>query len=269
MKTFRKIGMALMAVLMSVNFAACSNEDDNPTEEGSSTNQPIVEKKLVRITRNDYAGNPLTIDFKYDENGNVIKVEYCDKWYASQSGQWNIDEETIEYIWGSNNSLTWSFESVLNEAKKLTEIEGLYCAYDNDGHIKEYGDIEDGTIHRIYTWNNNQLEKITANDNVTTFSYEGQTCKGFFPLLIDYAEIGFSSYSWERVLHGDYIFMAQPELIGIKTTSLPSENDCSNYTMLFDNYDFDSDGYLIRCTVSKQWDTGTNYGNDIYRFIWE
>ena len=31
MKTFRMIGMALMAVLMCVNFTSCS-EDDDPTE---------------------------------------------------------------------------------------------------------------------------------------------------------------------------------------------------------------------------------------------
>ena len=63
--------------------------------------------------------------------------------------------------------------------------------------------------------------------------------------------------------------MAQPELLGIKTNSLPSEINYSYYTMLFDNYNFDSDGYVTRCTVSQQWDSGENYGSDIYKFVWE
>lgn len=33
MRTFRLIGMALIAMLMCVNFTACSSDDDEPTEE--------------------------------------------------------------------------------------------------------------------------------------------------------------------------------------------------------------------------------------------
>ena len=65
MKTFRMIGMALMAVLMSVNFTSCSNEDED------SETQPSNEKKLARVMRYEQDGGTMTIDFKYDKKGNV------------------------------------------------------------------------------------------------------------------------------------------------------------------------------------------------------
>ena len=46
MKTFKMIGIALMAVLMCVNFTACS--EDDPTGD-SPTPKPTNEKKLVKI----------------------------------------------------------------------------------------------------------------------------------------------------------------------------------------------------------------------------
>lgn len=270
------IGMALLAVLMSVNFASCSNEDDTPTEEGSSTNQPIVEKKLVRVMKNEPDGASMTIDFKYDKKGNVVKVE---RWRKRPNWE---DTDTVEYIWDSYKSITWDlftkYECTLNKDAKITSIsssggydraEKNYCEYNGNGNIIEHGSLEDGTIHGIYAWDNHQLEKITAGRDVTTFSYENQTCKGFFPLLIEFLEIGSNHYQTGRFFDGYFIFMAQPELLGIRTSSLPSEINYSNYTILFDNYNFDSDGYVTRCTVSQQWDSGANYGNDIYRFIWE
>ena len=38
MKTLRFIGMAIVAIIMSVNFAACSDDD----EEGNNGNNPLV-----------------------------------------------------------------------------------------------------------------------------------------------------------------------------------------------------------------------------------
>lgn len=46
MKTFRLIGMALLAVVMCVNFASCSDDDDPiKNDDGIITNQ----KKLMEI----------------------------------------------------------------------------------------------------------------------------------------------------------------------------------------------------------------------------
>ena len=47
MKTFRLIGIAIMAILISVNFASCSSDDDEEpikNDDGVITNQ----KQLIR-----------------------------------------------------------------------------------------------------------------------------------------------------------------------------------------------------------------------------
>ena len=39
MKTFRLIGMALLAVVMCVNFTSCSNDDEEESNGGKSTQE--------------------------------------------------------------------------------------------------------------------------------------------------------------------------------------------------------------------------------------
>ena len=41
MRTLRFIGMAIVAVIMSVNFAACSDDDDEDNN-GNNGNNPLV-----------------------------------------------------------------------------------------------------------------------------------------------------------------------------------------------------------------------------------
>ena len=61
MKTLRMIGMALFAVLMCVNFAACSNEENEVPQErkeimvslGFGGDFEISESPLSRATSND------------------------------------------------------------------------------------------------------------------------------------------------------------------------------------------------------------------------
>ena len=44
MKTFRFIGMALLAVVMSVNFTSCSDDEEEPSknDDGVITNQKLL-----------------------------------------------------------------------------------------------------------------------------------------------------------------------------------------------------------------------------------
>ncbi|MFK1867229.1 hypothetical protein ACIXFO_16805 [Bacteroides fragilis] len=50
MKTFRLIGMALLAVVMCENFTSCSDDEEKPTknDDGVITNQ----KRLMEIKKN-------------------------------------------------------------------------------------------------------------------------------------------------------------------------------------------------------------------------
>ena len=55
MKTLRFIGMALVAIMMSVNFAACSDDDDD--------------NSIVGVWQNDDEGEHLRLTFNADGSG--------------------------------------------------------------------------------------------------------------------------------------------------------------------------------------------------------
>lgn len=62
MKTFRLIGMALLAVVMCVNFASCSDDEDENNDGGT-----VVSGKLLRSMSEDDNNNYL---FSYNEKSN-------------------------------------------------------------------------------------------------------------------------------------------------------------------------------------------------------
>lgn len=119
-----------------------------------------------------------------------------------------------------------------------------------------------------YTWDNGKMIKYIYKENnsensyVYEYTYNGKTCKGWFPNIED--------ESWTP-LDDDYIFFAHPELIGMRTNQLPEQifnkyTDKSEYydeyyketckyeytdeeTTKFD-YTLNKDGYLESCTVT-------------------
>ncbi len=63
MKTLRFIGMAIVAIIMSVNFAACSDDD----EEGNNGNNPLVGTWI------DDDGSYEAIIWKFNADGTGIE----------------------------------------------------------------------------------------------------------------------------------------------------------------------------------------------------
>ena len=63
MKTFRFIGMAIFAVLICVNFVACSSSDDDPTNEKEPTNENTTNQKLI----SSLTIEKTTFNFTYNE----------------------------------------------------------------------------------------------------------------------------------------------------------------------------------------------------------
>ena len=53
MRTLRFIGMAIVAVIMSVNFAACSDDDDEDNN-GNNGNNPLVGTWIDSYGEGDY-----------------------------------------------------------------------------------------------------------------------------------------------------------------------------------------------------------------------
>ena len=148
MKTFRLIGMALLAVVMSVNFASCSSDDDEePTknDDGVITNQ----KRLVEFTETD-EHDTYTWSFSYDSKGRLISIVQKD--YDSSSYITNItwgentireseDDESITYsltdglarTGSETNGTNYSF--AYNSSKQLTAYQRSSSRYDIQIHV--------------------------------------------------------------------------------------------------------------------------------------
>ena len=255
--------MALFAVLMSVNFTSCDKGDEGESA-AQKTNKKLVQMREYKV---DASGENLNrmLDFKYDANGLVIKIQ--EKWKESSDSDWDVD--VMEYVWDSNNSITRYWEDgyecckytladgrISNKySSEDNAITGTY-AYDQEGYIKQ---VNDGCT---YTWSGGQLLLGNHYGSSDTFRYGSQECKGFFPLLSEYI-------CYEG---GDYLFLAHPELIGAKCISLPIKKSGKYETVTYE-YKLASDGYISTCTETTEEHWGEGFGQRtivcIYEFVWE
>ena len=252
MKTFRKIGMALFAILMSTNFVSC-DKDENSTIQSSE------EKKLIKMsTRSVYdnvdEGNDDVYDYKYSQDGRISEIHIS---YYSNGEE--IDEDIYKYNWHSKDSMTVTLNGELidcfyfSNGKIIRNIEYFHnreyfnqFTYNNDGPLNSYSTWTS-------TWSNDKL--LQSNDYY--IRYSDTTCKGFFPLFC--AHIG----------PGGELFVAHPEFVGLKTTYLPTElgDKLDKYTF---SYEFDTDGYVVSCTITHDEFHGGHYSSTYgYEFVWE
>lgn len=245
MKTFRLIGMALLAVVMCLNFTSCSDDDEEPerNDDGIVTNQ----KRLVRIYNNS-AGEYIH-DFIYDSEGRLSTMFYDNDTYNYTWGDGSIteirknnngrDEETTTFSINRNNNLIRSLHEQNHNAT---------FSYNSSNQLIELKDAF-STIH-TFTWEKDRIVKVVENygdnDDVTyEYIYSGKSCKGYLPLY----EIFISDGIWGGIIY------AHPELIGLRCTQLPDQRIYyrNNYkhTQKY-TYTFDKDGYLESCTKTYE-----------------
>jgi len=91
-KTFRFIGMVLMAVLVSVSFAACSDDDD---DDNSIPTAAQMLNTTWKGSGNAWNGYSATVTFNsnssctvkvYDNKGNLDETETCEYSYNEATG---------------------------------------------------------------------------------------------------------------------------------------------------------------------------------------
>ena len=120
MRIFKLIGMALLAVVMSVNFTSCS-DDDEPVknDDGVITNQ----KQLVKLKMTDEDGESVITEYSYDSKGKLLSANRIESNY---SREYNI-------TWGANKVI----ESTDEDAITYTLENGLIThTSDSDGGAK-------------------------------------------------------------------------------------------------------------------------------------
>lgn len=276
----------LFAVLVSVNLTSCNSDDENDSVgEDSQTEKPVREKKLVRVVSYDVEDSREKLDdileFIYDTKGNVVEIleKYDDG-----------DSYSCKYVWDSNKSITctWDDEYVKYSLHngKISNVEECFYSwhtgqpkldedfyrltYDKDGNLMEYwakyNEEDEYELEERLTWDNGRLSFYEDYNSLITLRYSDKTCKGFFPLLYEYVNCD------------DYLFMAQPELVGIKMSYLPSKIIDGNCTISFE-CELDTEGYVGSCAVNKYYSYDHDYNGDgrddynsydyLYEFVWE
>lgn len=278
MKTFRFLGMAIIAILIGVNFIACSDDEEGDTtiknEDGIVTNQ----KKLMQIKLADDYGESIITEYSYGKNEKLSSATQTD----SYDGREHISTYTI--TWGTNKIIenrdgrasTYTFEDgLITHTFKGGDLDNATFTYNSNKQLIKCQEINDNDkFTQSYTWQGEKLTKIifteTANNNqysdesIYEYTYSGKTCKGYLPIMV-----------W-NVDDLRPLMEAHPELVGIRCNQLPdqaySKSDNYEKTEKY-TYTFDKDGYVESCTEEgtyKRLDNGeTDTSTTVYTFTWE
>lgn len=245
MKTFRMIGTTLLAVLMCVNFTSCSEDDDDPTEVKNENGVVISGKKLVKVECNNADAD--FYEFTYDDATGQLAT--------AKVGERNDDEDDdfFRFNWIDKNHVEIIGD---NEDWDLLLENGLVQFVDEDKFIYDGANKfvkAEGRYGKEFnaTWSSDKLMKIEfeiddEDREITEFTY-GKTCKnGYFPFFYEW--IGFD-YS--------ILFMAHPELVGMRSKQLPESITITDF---YDGEDDDTvylqyemeDGYISKIKVGKR-----------------
>lgn len=224
MKTLRLFGLAIAAVILS--FAATSCDDDDDDDDGTQTemSEITVITGQKRITKIKFDGSYVeTLYIFYDDKGRLTRAvgDFGEDKYV-----WEGNTITETERDGDVNILILNNNLVDEEIHKgkdpdPDEDRSYTFGYDEQGRQIRYDD-------EAVVWEDDRMVQWCH----MTFTYSGQTCKGYIPFtLIIAAKPG-------------GIEDIHPELYGMRTSQLP---DASNNGPYY--YTFDSDGYLASCTA--------------------
>lgn len=256
MKILRFVSVAFVASLIVVNLASCTKEGD------PQYNLVKNEKKLLKLDIEEPYYR-YSYQFSYDNEGRL---------YESTHTYYDGHEENIincTYSW-KNNEITeqhghgWPYELSNGLIRKYGYETGV--KYDNDQYLSETKTTESGSNYYSIVWGSNdgrlsrsgryyKKDKNSAMlEYLLNFYYTGEEatiCNGFNPLVSLFA--GF---------YNEYVCIAHPELVGVRTNFLPNTFAETYYSIdgngrpIEDrqrgnfSYKFDSDRYIIECIMS-------------------
>ena len=243
MKTFRFVGTALIAVLLCVNFSACKGNDDDT--DGTKKISKIVRQATYGISK-----DPDTYTFNYDDKGRLVRATDC--WGYTYLLEWS--DNAIVVTWISNSKSTrGSYTLELVDGLVVRNGENSTYTYNDSNRLIQCTFPKNKcTIH----WDNDKVVFVDDLDwGQSTLSYNGFCKKGYFPIMTDYINTDID----------EVILMAHPEIVGIRTTQLPS--NASSGGVIY-SYEFDEDGYIIK--IIGEYTSGHyNGGIETYDITWE
>lgn len=246
MKTLRFIGMALLAVVLCVNFAACS-DDDEPNGETPSG-------KTLKPSSLTWMDGSWT-DYSYDSQGRVSKVEDYD-----ETGEM-FNSTTIEY--NDNNIVATTDGGEHRDVCTLNsngQIERTVCTssshtttceytYDGNGQLTSIN-YEDGESYQL-VWENGNLVRTEIDSDIITCTYTSiPSSKGFIiygdDILIDI----FSDMNNLPLLANLGYFGKAPQ--NMLETLTYTNKTSGNATVINYSYELGQDGYVSKMSGTSQ-----------------
>ena len=242
MRTLRKFGMALFAVLVCANFAACSSDDD-------TASNGVGGKKMSKLVYENYSSYTTvaeTMTFDYDVDGKLVLASND---YDNRIFEFNWSEDMIERICLSDNYSSRDYILKNNLVQKVDHDYdydmGDRFVYNGANRLEQR--IEPSTLYEYTyttsaTWDGDKLMSITskAGDRIISkeiITYGGRCSAGYNPLIVS-------------LFYGKELFYAHPELLGLRTNQLPvsvtyysSDNSVKTYNY---EYEFDAASYITK-----------------------
>ena len=129
MKTLRFIGMAIIAVIMSVNFAACSSDDENKSDSplvGTWMMTKSFKDGHTRIPGQNGFDNGLGLVFS--ANGTFYNLVENEK---AEDGKYSYDEK------GNALTLIYTDDETVHCTVKSFSESALIISYTEDSSIRE------------------------------------------------------------------------------------------------------------------------------------
>ena len=259
MKTFRFIGMALFAILMCVNFAACSSSDDDPTEEPEEGGVVVSGKKLTKIVcKSESTTDIETYTFNYDSKGRLIEATESyeeDGYKDTETYQFTWGDDAIKVVINPNYNYTLTLNNGLVRNSNLDDEDGIFTYNNSNRFIKYSSNSKYETCSAI--WDGDKLVSISDSEDDATLTYGTSCKKGYFPFVA-------------TMLANDAdaaLFMAHPEIAGMRTNQLPTkitwtDNETSTLT-----YEFDKEGYISKVVDKETFNGSTE--TYTYTLTWQ
>jgi hypothetical protein len=154
MKTLRFFGVALLTVLLSVSFSACSSSSDDDVDNGSGSSPATTNKFLIKqkMTNND-GEVQLEWTYSYDSNNRLSKI-------SAVSHVGNMSADSYSYSYGNNsievNGITYN----VSNGRIISTNNGVSFTYDNDGYLTSASK------------NGNTITYIWSGGNIVNISYK-------------------------------------------------------------------------------------------------
>lgn len=255
MKTFRFLGIALIAILVSVNFTACSSDNEEENNGGGT----VVSDKVLRSITEDDSDSYL---FSYNEKKQLISAA--------------VDRDKINVKWSDSDIIVETISPYFEEEPadfiiKNGIITSTVCdggieslTYDNNKHLTKIS----GDRTCMWSWENGNISKFSYNDAGETISC---TCTYYTDKENKHSTIDINAlklYYICGIEWADLLLMAHPNLLGTTNKNLlksvtSSDGWTENYS-----YEIDSEGYPTKIIVTETDKYDSSYSST-YTLIWQ